>query len=80
LSARSRLYLRQRDGAAALADIDRLIELQPEVPLLFARRGAAKAIGGDRADALDDFDRASLLATDPDEIRHIDEIRKEAGL
>jgi regulator of sirC expression with transglutaminase-like and TPR domain len=72
--------VRQQDGAAALADIDRLIELQPDMPFLYARRGAAKALVDDRADALADFDRARLLATDPGDLEYVDEIRKEAGM
>ena len=79
-SARSRLYLRQKDGEAALADIGRLIEFAPELAFLYGRRGAAKAIGGDRTGAVDDFDLARSMATDPEDIRDIDEKQAEAGL
>jgi tetratricopeptide (TPR) repeat protein len=79
VSARSRLHLRQKNAEAALADIGLLIELAPDLAFLYARRGAARAMGGDRAGALDDFDRAMSMATDSDEIRDIHEMRAEAG-
>jgi tetratricopeptide (TPR) repeat protein len=78
--ARSRLYLRRKDPEAALVDIGRSIEFAPEVSILYAYRGAAKAIGGDRAGGLADFDRAGTVATDSDEINAINELRHEFGL
>jgi tetratricopeptide (TPR) repeat protein len=80
MEARSRLYLRQKHAEAALADIGRLIEFAPEVPILYASRGAAKAIGGDRAGALADFDQARTMATDPVEISVIDDEQRDVGL
>ena len=80
IEARSRLYLRQKHAQAALADIGRLIEFGPEVPIFYAYRGAATAIGGDTAGALADVDRASAMATDPGEIGGIDDEQRGAGL
>jgi tetratricopeptide (TPR) repeat protein len=77
---RSGLYMRHKDGEAALADIGRLFEFTPESALLYARRGAAKAIGGDRAGALGDFDRARAMTTDPEDLSLIDEEQREVGL
>ncbi len=64
----------------ALADIERSIEFAPEVSIFYAYRGAAKAIGGDTAGGLADFDRANTMATDSDEITAIKELRHEFGL
>ena len=80
MAARSRLYLRQNDAEAALADVGRVIEFAPEVAIFYAYRGAAKAIGGDMAGARDDFDRARSMATDPGDISFIDEQKREVGL
>lgn len=80
IEARSHLYLDQKQAQAALADIGRLIELEPEVPIFHAYRGAARAIGGDRAGALADFELARAMATDQDEVGAIDEEQRAVGL
>jgi regulator of sirC expression with transglutaminase-like and TPR domain len=74
------VYMRQGNAEAALADAERLIELTPDSAYLYAFRGAAKSIGGDMAGAAADFDLARSMATDPEEIKLIEDFRAELGL
>jgi len=63
-----------------LGDANRLIELQPKTAILYALRGAAKAIGGDKAGATADINRALSMTNDPAEINAIKELRTSLGL
>ena len=74
-----RVYLRQEDGEAALADVEHLIEHQPNEPILFAMRGLAKAMAGDGPGAAADFDRAQAMTDDPELLSVIELIRTETG-
>jgi tetratricopeptide (TPR) repeat protein len=80
ISARARVYMRQRNTEAALVDTERLVELKPDVAFLYAFRGAAKSLGGDTGGAAADFDLARSMATDPGEIKAIEDLRNELGL
>ncbi len=53
---------------------------QRGVAFLYAFRGAAKSLGGDTAGAVADFDLARSMATDPEEIKAIEDFRSELGL
>ena len=59
---------------------DRLIDLEPQSAMLYALRGAARAIAGDDASAIADLDLAESMATEQDEIEAIRDLRNELGL
>lgn len=65
LSARGHYLLYQRsDYPAAIADFDMLLELRPDYPTAFSRRGAARQYLGDWQGALADYDQALALRPD----------------
>jgi Flp pilus assembly protein TadD len=74
------VYLRQGDGARAIADCEQLIAAEPGEGVLYAMRGAARAMQGDDDGAREDFERALALVTDPEVIAEIDAWKRELGL
>jgi Flp pilus assembly protein TadD len=80
LSGRARAYLRQNDAKRALADAQRLVDLDPNSSPPYALRASAEALGGDTKAAKIDFDKALSLASDPAEIDAIKQLRSSLGI
>jgi len=75
---RSQQRLAEGAYEAALDDLDRAIELDPEHPLAYQRRAELHAERGDLALALNDYERAAAIAPDDADIMvALEEIRQE---
>jgi hypothetical protein len=55
-----RAYLKYKKGdhAGAIADLTRVVELDPRIAMSYLNRGVAKRLSGDHAGAVADFQRA----------------------
>lgn len=74
LSNRALVYLQQDEFAAAEADCDRAITINPKWAKAYHRRGLAKAALNRRGEALNDLETA--LKLEPDSKQTLEEIRK----
>lgn len=77
---RGRAFFREGKLDLAIADFTKAIELDPTDASAYAWRGVARAKIGDKAGAILDFDKALSLATDPDTVSTIKQMRCAVGL